>query len=67
MDFKATLIDGSYHDVDSNTLTFEIAGRAAFREAAAKAGPKVLEPVMKVDVVTPETYMGDLNSRRGQV
>ncbi|ETZ05353.1 elongation factor G [Holospora undulata] len=71
VDFKATLIDGSYHDVDSNTLTFEIAGRAAFREAAAKAGPKVLEPVMKVDVVTPETYMGDvmgdLNSRRGQV
>ncbi|PPE03942.1 elongation factor G [Holospora curviuscula] len=71
VDFQATLIDGAYHDVDSNTLTFEIAGRAAFREAAAKAGPKVLEPVMKVDVVTPELYMGDvmgdLNSRRGQL
>ena len=71
VDFQATLIDGAYHDVDSNTLTFEIAGRAAFREAALKAGPKVLEPVMKVDVVTPETYMGDvmgdLNARRGQV
>ncbi len=71
IDFKATLIDGASHDVDSNVMTFEIAARACFREAIAKAGPKLLEPVMKVEVVTPEEYMGDiigdLNSRRGQV
>jgi elongation factor G len=70
-DFKVTLIDGAYHDVDSSVLAFEIAARAAFREAMPKAGPKLLEPVMKVEVVTPEDYMGDiigdLNSRRGQV
>ncbi|TDQ82549.1 translation elongation factor 2 (EF-2/EF-G) [Dongia mobilis] len=71
IDFKATLIDGAYHDVDSNVLTFDIASRACFREAIVKAGPKLLEPMMKVEVVTPEDYMGDvigdLNSRRGQV
>ena len=70
-DFKATLVDGSYHDVDSSVLAFEIAARAAFREGMPKAGPKLLEPVMKVEVVTPEEYMGDiigdLNSRRGNV
>jgi elongation factor G len=71
IDFKATLTDGAYHDVDSSTLAFEIAARAAFREGIAKCGPKILEPIMKVEVVTPEDYMGDvigdLNSRRGQV
>jgi len=71
IDFKAELIDGASHDVDSSVLAFEIAGRAAFREAMQKAGPKLLEPVMKVEVVTPEEYMGDiigdLNSRRGNV
>ncbi len=71
IDFKATLIDGAYHDVDSSVLAFEIAARAAFREGIAKCSPKLLEPIMKVDVVTPEDYMGDvigdLNSRRGQV
>ena len=71
IDFKATLFDGAYHDVDSSVLAFEIAARAAFREGAAKAGPVLLEPMMKVEVVTPEEYMGDvigdLNSRRGQV
>jgi len=70
-DLKATLIDGAYHDVDSSALAFEIAARACFREGLPKAGPKLLEPMMKVEVVTPEDYMGDvigdLNSRRGQV
>ena len=69
--FKANLFDGAYHDVDSSTMAFEIAARAAFREGIAKAKPKLLEPIMKVEVVTPEDYMGDiigdLNSRRGQV
>ncbi|MEO9336961.1 elongation factor G [Mesorhizobium sp. SB112] len=68
---KATLIDGAYHDVDSSVLAFEIAGRACFREAAAKLGVQLLEPIMKVEVVTPEDYVGDvigdLNSRRGQI
>jgi elongation factor G len=71
IDFKATLVDGAYHDVDSSALAFEIAARAAFREGMAKAGPKLLEPIMKVEVVTPEDYMGDvigdLSSRRGSV
>ncbi|MBB4301614.1 elongation factor G [Rhodobium orientis] len=71
VDVKATLIDGAYHDVDSSVLAFEIASRAAFREALHKAGPKLLEPMMKVEVVTPDEYMGDiigdLNSRRGQI
>lgn len=70
-DFKANLYDGAYHDVDSSTMAFEIAARAAFREGMSKAGPKLLEPIMKVEIVTPEDYMGDiigdLNSRRGQV
>ncbi len=68
---KVTLIDGSYHAVDSDQLSFEICARQAFRSAAGKAKPKLLEPVMKVEVVTPEEYMGDiigdLNRRRGQV
>ncbi len=68
---KATLTDGAYHDVDSSVLAFEIAGRACFREAAPKLGVQLLEPIMKVEVVTPEDYVGDvigdLNSRRGQI
>jgi elongation factor G len=71
IDFKATLIDGAYHDVDSSALAFEIAARAAFREGIGKCNPRLLEPIMKVEVVTPEEYMGDiigdLNSRRGQI
>jgi elongation factor G len=71
IDFSATLIDGAYHDVDSSALAFEIAARSAFREGITKCGPKLLEPMMRVEVVTPEDYMGDvigdLNSRRGQV
>jgi elongation factor G len=71
IDFKATLVDGAYHDVDSSALAFEIAARAAFREGLPKAAPVLLEPIMKVEVVTPEDYMGDvigdLSSRRGQV
>jgi elongation factor G len=71
IDFKATLIDGASHDVDSSVLAFEIASRAAFREGIPKSGPVLLEPMMKVEVVTPEEYMGDiigdLNSRRGSV
>jgi elongation factor G len=71
IDLKCTLIDGAYHDVDSSMLTFEIAARACFREAMPKAGPRLLEPMMKVEVVTPQEYMGDvigdLNSRHGQV
>jgi elongation factor G len=71
VDFQARLIDGSYHDVDSSVLAFEIATKAAFREGIAKAGPVLLEPIMDVEVVTPEEYMGsvigDLNSRRGQI
>lgn len=71
IDFKITLVDGAYHDVDSSALAFEIAARAAFREGMPKAGPVLLEPVMKVEVVTPEDHMGDvigdLNSRRGQI
>ena len=68
---KCTLVDGAYHDVDSSVLAFEIAARGAFREAMTKCGAKILEPIMTVEVVTPEDYMGDiigdLNSRRGQV
>ncbi|MGD9535988.1 MAG: elongation factor G [Alphaproteobacteria bacterium] len=71
IDFRVALIDGAYHDVDSSVMAFEIAARAAFREAAQKAGPVLLEPIMKVEVVTPEEYLGDvigdLNSRRGQI
>ncbi|WP_311478170.1 elongation factor G [uncultured Gulosibacter sp.] len=68
---KATLVDGAYHDVDSSEMAFKIAGSMAFKEAAAKASPALLEPLMKVEVRTPEEYMGDvigdLNSRRGQI
>jgi elongation factor G len=68
---KATLIDGAFHDVDSSVLAFEIASRACFKEAAPKLGVQLLEPIMKVEVVTPEEYVGnvigDLNSRRGQI
>jgi len=71
IDFKIRLLDGKYHDVDSSALAFEITGRGAMREAAKKAGIKLLEPIMKVEVVTPEDYLGDvigdLNSRRGQI
>jgi elongation factor G len=71
IDFEAEVYDGAFHDVDSSVLAFEIASRAAFRDAMKKANPKLLEPVMKVEVVTAEEYMGDiigdLNSRRGQI
>ena len=71
IDFKAKLVDGASHDVDSSVMAFEIASRAAFREALDKGATRLLEPIMKVEVVTPEEYMGDiigdLNSRRGQV
>jgi elongation factor G len=71
IDFKVELIDGAYHDVDSSVLAFEIAARAAMREGLKKAGAKLLEPIMKVEVVTPEEYtggiIGDLTSRRGHM
>ncbi len=71
IDFSVELIDGKYHDVDSSALAFEICARGCMREAAQKAGIKLLEPIMKVEVVTPEDYLGDvigdLNSRRGQI
>ncbi len=71
IDYKVTLVDGKFHDVDSSSLAFEIAGRMAFKDACLKASPKLLEPVMRVEVVTPEEFMGDvigdLSSRRGQV
>src|SRR6185437_12406939 len=71
VDVKATLVDGAYHDVDSSALAFEIAARAAFREGLQKGGSVLLEPIMKVEVVTPEEHtgfvMGDLLSRRGHV
>jgi elongation factor G len=71
IDLKVVLFDGAHHEVDSSVLAFEIAARAAFKDGVIKAGPKLLEPIMRVEVVTPEEYMGDvigdLNSRRGQV
>ncbi|QCS23903.1 elongation factor G [Rickettsia parkeri] len=71
IDFKATLVDGAFHDVDSSVLAFEIAAKAAFREGMPKGNPKLLEPIMQVEVITPDEYMGDiigdLNSRRGQI
>ena len=71
IDFKATLTDGKFHDVDSSVLAFEIAARAAFKELREKGAPKLLEPIMKVEVLTPDDYMGDvigdLNQRRGQI
>jgi elongation factor G len=71
VDFKATLLDGKYHDVDSSTLAFEIAAKAAFREGARAASPVLLEPIMSIEVVTPDDYLGDvigdLNRRRGMI
>ena len=71
VDVKVTLYDGSYHDVDSSELAFKIAGSQAFKEAMKKANRVILEPIMKVVVIVPEEYMGDvigdLNSRRGQM
>ncbi|MDD7726216.1 MAG: elongation factor G, partial [Bacteroidales bacterium] len=68
---KVTLLDGSFHPVDSDALSFELAARGAFKEACAKAQPILLEPIMKVEVLTPEEYMGniigDINTRRGQI
>ena len=69
VDVKVTLYDGSYHDVDSSEIAFKIAGSMCFREGAKKADPALLEPIMKVEIVTPDDYMGDvngdLNRRRG--
>jgi len=71
LDFKATLFDGSYHDVDSSEMAFKIAASMAFKDANKKAGPILLEPIMKVEVTTPKDYLGaingDLNRRRGQI
>jgi len=71
VDIKVSLYDGSYHDVDSNEMAFKIAGSMAFKEAAKKAKPVLLEPMMAVEVTVPEDYMGtvigDLNSRRGRI
>jgi elongation factor G len=71
IDVRATLVDGSYHEVDSSELAFKIAGSLAFKDAATKAGLVLLEPIMKVEVTTPEAYLGDvlsdLNARRGRI
>jgi elongation factor G len=71
VDVKVELIDGQFHEVDSSEMAFKIAGSMAFKEAAAKGGPKLLEPMMDVEVVVPEEYMGDvigdLSSRRGRI
>jgi elongation factor G len=71
LDFKARLVDGKYHDVDSSALAFEIAARACFREAQKLSNPKLLEPVMKLEVVTESDYLGDvigdINRRRGSI
>jgi len=71
VDVKVTLYDGSYHEVDSSEMAFKIAGSMAFKNAAKKAKPVLLEPIMSIEVVTPEEYMGevigDLNSRRGRI
>jgi len=71
VDFRASLVDGSYHEVDSSDIAFKIAGSMAFKDAMQRAQPVLLEPVMKVEVLTPEQYMGDvigdLNSRRGRI
>ena len=71
IDFKATLIGGGYHEVDSSIRAFDVAARASYREALPKAGPKLLEPIVRVEIVMPEEYLGDiigdLNSRRGQI
>ena len=71
LDFKVTLNDGAFHAVDSSALAFEIAAKAAYRQSIPKAGPQIIEPVMKVDVFTPEDHVGDcigdLNRRRGMI
>jgi elongation factor G len=71
VDLKVTLLDGSYHEVDSNEMAFKMAGSMAFKEGATKAGPILQEPVMKVEVLAPEEFLGDimgqLNSRRGEI
>ena len=71
IDYKVTIVDGLHHDVDSSVLAFELASRACFKQACTNGGLKLLEPIMRVEVVTPEDYMGDvvgdLNRRRGQV
>jgi len=71
VDFKVTVYDGSYHDVDSNEMSFKIAGRLAFKDAMSKARPTILEPIMNVEVYAPSDFagdlMGDLNSRRGRI
>ena len=71
VDFKVSLIDGSYHEVDSSEMAFKIAGSMGFKEGCQKASPVLLEPIMSVEVVVPEEYMGevigDLNSRRGRI
>jgi len=71
VDVKATLYDGSFHDVDSSVLAFQIAARQAFRDGMKKSGPQLLEPIMEVEVICPEDNMGDvigdLNSRRGMI
>ena len=71
VDVKVTLYDGSYHEVDSSEMAFKIAGSMAFKDASKKADPVLLEPIMKVTVIVPEEYMGDvigdLNSRRGEI
>lgn len=71
LDVKVTLYDGSYHEVDSSEMAFKVAASMAFKEAMKKADPAILEPIMKVEVVVPEEYMGDvmgdLNSRRGMI
>ena len=71
VDVKVTLVDGAYHDVDSSEMAFKIAGQQAFRKAAEMARPVIMEPIMGVEVVTPEEYMGDvmgdLSSRRGRI
>jgi elongation factor G len=71
VDIKVTLTDGSYHDVDSSEMAFKIAGSMAFKDACAKAKPRLLEPIFDVEVVVPEEYMGDiigdLSSRRGRI
>jgi elongation factor G len=71
VDFRVTLYDGSYHDVDSNDLSFQLAGRLAFKKAMEQAKPTLLEPIMKVEITVPDEFagsiMGDLNSRRGRI
>ena len=71
VDIKAKLFDGSYHDVDSDEISFKVAGSIAFKEGARKANPAILEPIMSIEIITPEEYMGDvmgdLNSRRGKI